>query len=186
VKRAVRGLHDLRLGVGEVALVAGLRRKRVAAARRATRMLSALDQLRPAAPLALSGLGFQGLLGLAGALKAPLPAGQLIGQLVAAAIGSEAVVLCPVYLLGLRERRLGLGADRGDLDLQLHLGLDHPLVAHRLVARGVRPEPGAVEGQRAELHEPRLAAEAQRLHKQRRQRLKVAAAQARDRAVPGC
>ena len=50
---------------------------------------------------------------------------------------------------------------------------DHPLVAHRLVARGVRAQLGAIDRQRPQPDQLGLLAQPQRLHEQLRQRLQM-------------
>ena len=151
-----------------------------------------LSQLAPlrgghgvASALALGLLGLERRLGRADALQARLASGELLGQLIAAALGPVALILGLVCGLGFAEHGLRLGADRGDLSLEGGLGLDHALVGHRLVRRGRGPELGAVEGERAELDQAGLLTEPQSLHEQLGQRLEVAAAKAGDRAVVG-
>jgi hypothetical protein len=79
--------------------------------------------------------------------------------------------------------RLRSVQQRGDLRLQLGLGLEHVTVAHGLVAAGVGLDLGAVHGDGAQLHEPHLARQAHDLHEQFAQLLQMEGAEVTDRSV---
>ena len=77
--------------------------------------------------------------------------------------------------------RLGPLQPAGHLGGQRRLGRLHPAVAHRLVARGVGAELGAVDGDVAEPHQARRAAQPQHLAEQPGERGEVAPPERRDR-----
>jgi len=174
VEALVRRLHDLRVGVGEVALRLRLRLRRLLVV--ALAALTLRLQLR---------LGLQRRLRLPDPLQAPLAAGKLLGQLVAAALSPVAGIVGLVCLLGLLEQRLCLRPQLGQLGLEPALLPAHPLVAHRLVPGGVRPQLRPVQSDSAQLDQPRLGADGERLREQLGERLQVAAAEAGDRTVVG-
>jgi hypothetical protein len=64
VKGAIRGLHDLRLRVGEVPLRCWLRRERITPIARPPGLLALRAQLSAASPLTLGGLRLQSRLRL--------------------------------------------------------------------------------------------------------------------------
>jgi hypothetical protein len=82
-----------------------------------------------------------------------------------------------------RYKDLGPAHQLLDLLLQLRLGFEHPLVAHRFVLRGIGLHLGAFQRHMAQAHHAALLAEAQDLHKQLAQGLKVAAAELIDPGV---
>ena len=102
------------------------------------------------------------------ALARPYPAGarllQLLGQAPAVVVGAVLGVLRRVLVVGLHKPAL-------DLLLQGFALGQQPLVAHRLVLRGVRAHLGAVQADMAQPHEPRLPAELQHLREQALERL---------------
>ena len=85
-----------------------------------------------------------------------------------------------------REQRRDVRAQRRDLRLQLRLLLDHPLVAHRLMPRGVRAQLRAIQRQSSPARPARASlAQPQRLHEQPRQRLQMPSGTARSTGSPG-
>jgi hypothetical protein len=62
-------------------------------------------------------------------------------------ITAKRLILRRVGRFSVGQDRVDLRAQRRDLLLKLRLLLDHPLVAHRLVARSVRAQLGAIDGQ---------------------------------------
>src|SRR5262249_61190498 len=83
---AVRGLHDLRLRVGEVALRLRLRLERIAPVRRPPRLLSLRLQLGAARPLGRARLRLERLLRLANPLQPLLAPLEVVGRLIPAAV----------------------------------------------------------------------------------------------------
>ncbi len=173
---AVPGLHDPAVGVGEVAL-RPLGRTAVRGARRA----AVIDHARGRAGLGirrrrwLAGLGLQGGFRSADARQPRLLVGDPVRHLVAAPLGTVLGIPGGIRSLGPRQ-------PVPDLTRQRRLGLAHPAVAHRLVLARVGLEPGAVERDVAEPDQPRLPAQPQDLHEQRRQRLEMALAEVADGA----
>ena len=103
-------------------------------------------------------------------LGALLLVGDPIGQLLAALIRAEGLVVLGVRSLGGAQPSLNLG-------LALRRPLAHALVAHRLVLGGVRLDLRSVERDMAELHQSRLRAQLENLGKQAGERLQVALAE---------
>ncbi len=117
-------------------------------------------------------LGLQRRLRRADAREPARLVGHPVRHLVAAPVGAMAGVLLVVGRLGPLQPAGHLGGQRG-------LGLRHAAVAHRLVARGVGLELGAVDGDVAEPDEARRPAEPQHLAEQLGERGEVAAPEAR-------
>ena len=89
-------------------------------------------------------------------LGALLLVGDPLGQLLAALVAPEGLVLLGVHSLGGAQPFRYLG-------LELRRTLLHALVAHRLVLGGVRLDLRPVERDMAELHKPRLFAQLENL-----------------------
>ncbi len=126
----------------------------------------------------LARLGFERLLRRPQLLQAALTPGELGGDLVAPA------VLAIGLVLGLVDR-FCLGEHRVNLGLQLFDPRHDVVIAHRLVARGVGDELGAVKSDAPESHEPCFRGQAEHLEEERPERVEVAAAKAADRAAVG-
>src|SRR5450755_3267972 len=173
--RGARGLLALRL---KLSAPRGLR-----LARLSLKCLLRLFDLRQTLLATLKLLGLERLLRLLDLRQTLLATLQLLGQLIAAAIRAEALILLRVDLLGLGKQRRDVRSDRSDLSLKLGLLLDHPLVAHRLMPRGIRTQLRPIQRQAPKPDELRLLAQPQRLHEQLAQRLQMPLAEPCDRTV---
>ena len=135
-------------------------------------------------PGPLGRLRLQRLLGRAHLRQAHLAAGELAGQVRLPPVGAEPGVLG-------RVRRLRVGEHAvGELAQAVHLGdrglpLHQPLVAHRLVLAGVRPQLRPVQRHPAHPHQTHLRRQLQGLHEQPGQRVQVSATELRDRPKSG-
>ena len=107
-----------------------------------------------------------------------MTAGQLVGQFVALTVGA---MLDVFGLIG----GLGFGQESGDLLLEpLLFGL-HPIVAHRLVPRGVGLDLGAVQGDGADLGQAGQGTELEDLDEEGLQPSQVDLAEVADGAEVG-
>ncbi len=188
---AIPGLHDPAVGVGEVALRPRRRTRRFApttkvgagseARGRGARRTAMIDHARGRAGLGVwrrrvsLRLGLERCLGRPDALEPRLLVGDPVRQLVAAHLGAMLGVLGGVSGLRLGQPALDLGRER-------RLGRCHPAIAHRLVLARVGLELGAVERDVAKPDQPRLPAQPQDLHEQRRQRRQMALPEVADGA----
>ncbi len=104
-------------------------------------------RLKLSAPggLGLTRLDLERLLRLFDLRQALLATPELLGQLIATAVSTEALILLSIDLLSLREQRVHVRSQHGDLGFELGLLADHPLVAHRLMPRGVRAQLRAIQ-----------------------------------------
>ena len=151
--KTLGGLHNGALRIGKVALRFILRHaivplvRRTASARRPPIILLVATPRRIRLPLRL----FQAFFGLANHLQTPLAMLYLLGQLIAPRIRTVQPVL------------LSVGASRyiaqpGNLPFQPLLFCPQTLIAHRLMPARVRPYFGAINGHRAQTHQPPPAA----------------------------
>jgi len=197
LQETIWALHDPAFRIGEVALRLG-RRLRLRLGLHLRRGLGSglgLRLRRPPSAFALVlqqraggrrlglgsslglSLGFQRRLGLLDLGHAPDLVGHPVGRLIATRL-AQGGVLRLVGLLGGRQPGLDLG-------LQLRLGLEHPLIAHRLVLGGVGFDLRPVQRHMAQIGQPSPLAQPQHLHEQSAQRRQVTSPELADRPVIG-
>lgn len=97
-------------------------------------------------------------LGRPNRLESLLPTRQFSGQFIAPPIGAIGGIILSIGGFRLRQQPF-------DFRRELRLFGHHPPVAHRLVLRRIRRDLGAIQGDVPQLHQARLLAELQHLHK---------------------
>src|SRR6056297_1995713 len=144
IETFVRRLHDLRFGIGEVALVFvfGNRFFGIFA-----RLLAFSDELLLMLASLLFRLFFQRGYRFLNLLQSRLSASEFVGDFFTAAVLAMLLVFSFVSLLSLFKQV-------SDLLLKSLFFLDHPVVAHRFVTRCVRLNFRTVQSESTNLHQP--------------------------------
>ena len=153
------GLHDLALGIGEIALRLRLGLAVGPLVGPPAPGIAVLPRLAPALIVVPALRRLQTRFGCLDRRQALLPALQLLGQLLAPEILAPTLVFFGVHHPRLRQKRL-------DLRLQASCLFAHPLIAHRLALARVRSHLRPVDRELAEPRQSHLARHLHHPHKQ--------------------
>ena len=170
------GLHDLALGIGEIALRLRLGLAVGALVGPPAPGIAVLPRLAPVLIIARALRRLQTRFGGLDRRQALLPALQLLWQFVAAEILAPMLIFFGVHRPRLPQQRL-------DLRLQANLLLAHPLIAHRLALARVRSYLRPVDRQLAEPRQSHLARYPHHLHKQLAELPQMSASELAHRAM---